>query len=279
LSGCREETGEIMGRTRQRLAEDKAIVRIAIVDDDDDIVDVLGEVLRRSGYTPDLYTNPRDAALASTSQEYDVIISDLAMPGISGIDLLTQVKDTFPLTQFIMITGYASVKSAAEAMHKGANSYLTKPLTSTQILAHLENAVEKRVLALENERLVFELTTANEQLENKVQELGHTNQLLKQTQQELVRVERVAAIGEVVVSINHCINNSISGIEAAVRFVRGAAGTTGETAGALDKIDVECKEIEAVMGRLKALKEASSSDYVDGIKMIDLKEEEVDATV
>lgn len=267
-----------MGPTEQRLADDKSVVRIAIVDDDDDIVEVLGEVLRRSGYTPDLFTNPRDAALASTSQEYDVIISDLAMPGISGIDLLTQVKDAFPLTQFIMITGYASVKSAAEAMHKGANSYLTKPLTSTQILAHLAKAIEKRALALENERLVFELTTANEQLENKVQELEHTNQLLKQTQQELVKVERVAAIGEVVVSINHCINNSISGIEAATRFVR-AAGVGGEAADALDRIEAECKEIEAVMGRLKTLKEASSADYADGITMIDLKEEEVDATV
>jgi FixJ family two-component response regulator len=271
--------GEIMGRTEQKLAGDKSAVRIAIVDDDDDIVDVLGEVLRRSGYTPDLYTNPRDAALASTSQEYDVIISDLAMPGVSGIDLLGQVKNAFPLTQFIMITGYASVKSAAEAMHKGANSYLTKPLTSTQILAHLEKAIEKRLLALENERLVFELTTANEQLENKVQELEHTNQLLKQTQQELVKVERVAAIGEVVVSINHCINNSISGIQAATRFIKGAVNATGEASDAIERIDTECKEIEAVMGRLKTLKDASTSDYVEGIKMIDLKNEEVDATV
>ena len=268
-----------MARTDQSVVGDKSAVRIAIVDDDDDIVDVLGEVLRRSGYTPDLYTNPRDAALASTSQEYDVIISDLAMPGVSGIDLLTQVKAAFPLTQFIMITGYASVKSAAEAMHKGANSYLTKPLTSTQILAHLQNAVEKRLLALENERLVFELTTANEQLENKVQELEHTNQLLKHTQQELVRVERVAAIGEVVVSINHSINNSLSGIQAAVRFVKSGADVTGEAVEALDRVEAECKEIEAVMSRLKSLKEASASDYVEGIKMIDLKDEEVDATV
>jgi FixJ family two-component response regulator len=262
-----------MVRAEMNPAEDKRSIRVAIVDDDDDIVDVLGEVLRRAGYRPDLYTNPRDASLAATSQEYDVIVSDLAMPGISGIDLLTQVKNTFPLTQFIVITGYASVKSAAEAMHKGANSYLTKPLTSTQILAHIEKAVEKRLLAMENERLLFELTTANEQLENKVQELEHTNTLLKQTQQELVKVERVAAIGEVVVSINHCVNNSISGIEAAVRFIRNGNGAPAETTAALDKIEAECREVEAVIGRLRSLKEASSADYVDGIKMIDLKEE------
>jgi FixJ family two-component response regulator len=268
-----------MVRSENKPAEDKRSIRIAIVDDDDDIVDVLGEVLRRSGYEPDLYTNPRDAAVAATSQEYDVIISDLAMPGISGIDLLSQVKKTFPLTQFLMITGYASVKSAAEAMHRGAISYLTKPLTSTQILAHLEKAVEKRLLALENERLLFELTTANEQLENKVQELEHSNRLLKQTQQELVRMERVAAIGEVVVSINHCINNSISGVQAAVRFIRNNGALVGEGASALDTVEAECKEIESVMARLKSLKDASSSDYVDGIKMIDLKEEKVDATI
>jgi FixJ family two-component response regulator len=268
-----------MVRTEKRIIDDKRSVRIAIVDDDDDIVDVLGEVLRQAGYAPDLYTSPRDASLAATSQEYDVVISDLAMPGISGIDLLSRIKDTFPLTQFIVITGYASVKSAAEAMHRGANSYLTKPLTSTQILAHLEKAIEKRLLALENERLLFELTTANEQLENKVQELQHANRLLKQTQQELVRVERVAAIGEVVVSINHCINNSLSGIQAAVRFIRSSAGLTGEAAAALDNIETECREVDAVVGRLRSLKDATSSEYVEGIRMIDLKEEEANATV
>jgi FixJ family two-component response regulator len=271
--------GETMKCNRQVGNVEKRSIRIAVVDDNEDIVELLGEVLKQSGYCSDLFTVSKDALLASTSQEYDIVITDLEMPEVSGIDLLARVKEVFPLTQFLMITGYASVKSAADAMHRGAISYLTKPLTSTQIMAHVEKALEKRSLSLENERLIFELTGSNEALENKVQELEHVNELLSQTQEDLVKVERLAAIGQVVVSINHSINNSVSGIKAAVHVIRNSAELDPETAGSLDKVDAECNEIEAVVARLKSLRKAKPEEYVDGVKMIGLKEEKVDATV
>ena len=250
-------------------------VRIAIVDDDEEILHLLGEVLKRGTYSPDLYAHAPDALVAARSQEYDLVITDLEMPEVSGIDLLAGVKEVFPLTQFIMITGYASVKSAAEAMHKGAVSYLTKPLTSSQILAYVDKALERRFLALENQRLILELSSANESLTSKVCELERVNDLLKHTQQELVRAERLAAIGEVVVSINHSINNSVSAIQAAVRFMKGQEGTAAGAGDALEKIEEECREIESVITRLKSLKEAKPTEYAEGISMIKLKEDEL----
>ncbi len=257
--------------------DDTSTIRIAVIDDDEDIVSILGEVLKRAGYTPDLYTRSGDALLATSSQEYDRVISDLEMPEVSGSEILTSVKRVFPLTEVIMITGYASVKSAADAMHKGAHSYLSKPLTSTQIIAHVKKAIEKRLLALDNQRLIYELSTTNEVLQNKVNELAHLNDLLKQAQHDLVKVERLAAIGEVVVSINHCINNSISGIKAALRFMKNTGDMNREGIKALETIEEECAEIEAVVTRLKSLREAAPTEYADGIRMIDLKEEEVNA--
>ncbi len=250
-------------------------VRIAIVDDDEEILHLLGEVLKRGRYSPDLYAHSPDAMVAAKSQEYDLIITDLEMPEVSGIGLLGAVKEVFPLTQFIMITGYASVKSAADAMHKGAVSYLTKPLTSAQILAYVDKALERRFLALENQRLILELSSANELLTSKVQELERLNTVLKRTQQELVRAERLAAIGEVVVSINHSINNGVSAIQAAVRFMRSQPSVLAGAADALDRIENECGEIEGVIARLKSLKEAKPTEYTDGITMINLKEEEI----
>ncbi len=268
-----------MEREKHRLTEIESLSRIAIVDDDEDILGLLGDVLKRGRYSPDLFSSSPDALLAAKSQEYDLIITDLEMPQVSGIELLTEVKQVFPLTQFIMITGYASVKSAAEAMHKGAVSYLTKPLTSGQILAHVEKALEKRSLALENQRLIFELHTANEALTNKVQELEKLNNLLKKTQDELVRVERLAAISEVVVSISHTINNCISGIQAATRHIRRHANLDSSCSQALERIDEECREIEAVVARLRSLRDAKATDYVDGIKMIGIEKDEVKSTV
>jgi FixJ family two-component response regulator len=253
--------------------KDRSLVRIAVVDDDDDIVTVLGEVMKRAEYVPDLFSCSSDARLAATSQEYDVVIADLQMPEVDGIQLLTAVKNVFPLSQFIMITGYADVRTAVEAMHQGAVSYLTKPLTSSQILAHVEKALERRLLALDNQRLIYELTNANQSLKNKVEELKHMNELLTKTQKDLVEAERLAAIGEVVVSINHAINNSVSGIKAAVRFVRHL-GIEGESVKALAKIDDECTEIEAVVARLNGLRNTQSTEYVDGIRMTEIESEE-----
>ncbi len=257
------------------IKHDKELVRIAIVDDNEDIVELLGEVLQSADYSPDLFTNSKDAMLASTSMEYDIVITDLEMPEITGIELLTRVKEIFPLTQFIMITGYASVKSAADAMHRGAVSYLTKPLTSSQVIAHVEKALENRLLILENQRLIYELSTTNKELETKLRELNHLNDLLRKTQENLVKAERQAAVGEVVVSLNHSINNSISGIKAASRYIRNSANLTSECIEALEEIDEECSEIEAVMQRLKTLRSTPTAEYVDGIKMIDLEAEKV----
>ncbi len=277
MCGCPADVGASMETINTDKPDELSTIRIAVIDDDEDIVAVLGEVLKRAGYTPDLYTSSGDALIAATSQEYDLVISDLEMPEVSGSEILTSVKRVFPLTEVIMITGYASVKSASDAMHEGAHSYLSKPLTSTQIVAHVRKAIEKRLLALDNQRLIFELSTTNEALQNKVKELAHLNDLLKQTQKDLVKVERLAAIGEVVVSINHCINNSISGIKAAVRFMKSIGNMNKEGIKALDTIEDECREIEAVVTRLKSLREAAPTEYADGIRMIDLKEEEENA--
>jgi FixJ family two-component response regulator len=246
--------------------------RIAVVDDNEDIVTLLGDVLRRGDYVPDLYSSSREALMAATSKEYDLIVCDLEMPEVTGINLLAEVKAVFPLTQFIMITGYASVKSAVEAMHKGAVSYLTKPLTSTQIMVHVQNALEKRFLSLENTRLIYELTAANEALETKVAELKHLNELLRDTQADLVRAERLAAIGEVVVSINHTINNSLAGIQAAARYLRSLQTLEGEAAETLARVDTECREIESVLGRLRSLRDPAAVEYLDGVRMIGIEE-------
>lgn len=259
-------------------ASEKRLIRIAVVDDNEDIVSLLGDVLRNAGYSPDLFTSSRDALLASTSMEYDVVITDLEMPDVSGIDLLWRVKQSFPLTQFIMITGYASVRSAAEAMHKGAISYLAKPLSSSQIIAHVEKAIENRLLSLENQRLIYELSTANKELEAKVAELNRVNDLLRKAQEDIVRMERQAAIGEVVVSLNHSVNNSVSAIKAACRFLKKKMVFSGECEDAIKRIEAECSEIEGIMMRLKLLRSPQTTEYVDDIKMIKLEPQSTNAS-
>ncbi len=87
------------------------------------------------------------------------MITDIQMPGASGLDLLRAVKETSPETVVIMITAFATTETAIEAMKEGAYDYLTKPFKVDEIRLVVEKALEKKLLTVENQRLRTELRT------------------------------------------------------------------------------------------------------------------------
>jgi len=108
----------------------------------------------------DVVTAPgvREATLAVEADDFDVVISDVQMPGGSGIDLLRTVKEIAPETVVVMITAFATTETAIEAMKQGAYDYVTKPFQVDELRLVLEKALEKKLLTDENARLRGELT-------------------------------------------------------------------------------------------------------------------------
>jgi two-component system, NtrC family, response regulator PilR len=131
--------------------------RILIVDDEAGMRDFLSILLRKEGYG---VTAAEDAARAlemTARGEFDLVISDLSMPGLSGIELLRQTKAASPDTPVILITAYASTESAIEALKLGAYDYLIKPFDVEELKAVTRNALERRRLETENHILKREL--------------------------------------------------------------------------------------------------------------------------
>jgi diguanylate cyclase (GGDEF)-like protein len=138
------------------MAEPADRARVLIVDDDrfqrELVCDVLGD---RADVVP--CANADEALAALRAGPADLLLSDLAMPGRSGLELMQQVVRDHPGTDFVIVTGHASVPSAVEALRMGASDYLEKPVRAEDLVLVLERTLGRRRLLTENQRLKEEL--------------------------------------------------------------------------------------------------------------------------
>jgi len=130
---------------------------IHVIDDEPVIHDVLAQLLTSEGYEVEISASGEEALEKFPSQSFDVILLDLLMPGMDGIEVLRRIKKVDPLAAVIIITAYGSVESAISAMKIGALDYVQKPFKHNDLLLAIEKAVERKRLQDENIRLKHEL--------------------------------------------------------------------------------------------------------------------------
>jgi DNA-binding NtrC family response regulator len=135
--------------------------RLLIVDDEVELMRALCESLRDEGFDPVGFTRPEDALAELPGGDFDVLLSDLMMPGTDGIQLLRAALAIDPVLVGVIMTGQGSIQTAVEAMKSGAFDYVLKPFRLQQVMPVLDRAMEVRRLRTENARLrkyVGELT-------------------------------------------------------------------------------------------------------------------------
>ncbi len=124
--------------------------RILVVDDELSLREMLSILLKRAGYEVTEAGGTEAAVAALEKGSWDLVLTDLSMPGGGGIAVLDKAKDVSADTQVILMTAYATTESAVEAMKKGAFDYLLKPFKNEELLIVIRNALEKKALAREN---------------------------------------------------------------------------------------------------------------------------------
>lgn len=124
----------------------KKIGRVMVVDDEENIRDVLSNYLDSLGYIVETANDGEDALSKFKRGGFDLIISDLLMPTVDGLELLKQVRELDKEVIFLMITGYPSIETAVEAIKKGAYDYITKPFHMEDVKIRIERAFEKKNL-------------------------------------------------------------------------------------------------------------------------------------
>lgn len=126
---------------------------ILIVDDDNGNRDGLALLLQQAGYEVTATDSGERALQHLAEASFAIIITDLLLPGISGLDILRRVKERAPQTHVILMTGHASTETAVEAMKEGAFDYLTKPVNVNELKILLKKALESSRLIAENQYL------------------------------------------------------------------------------------------------------------------------------
>jgi two-component system, OmpR family, alkaline phosphatase synthesis response regulator PhoP len=138
---------------------------LLVVDDDRDVCHLMAMTLKQVGYKVTEAYSGWDAVELTTRQSYDVLLTDINMPKIDGVQLMKRVKEASPSTAIILITGAPSLDSAVESIKGGAHSYLMKPCSSAEICAAVESAIRSN----RKSRLMQELVDS---IQDNVSELG-----------------------------------------------------------------------------------------------------------
>lgn len=151
-----------MGKKGEERGEDERL-KILIVDDEEDFVESLSDLLKSHGYLVETAGSVKSAEKKIESFNADVVLLDIRLGKGSGIDLLSIIKESSPLTVCVMMTAYADVNSAVEALKEGAYDYLRKPLDPMDLLTTLNRCYEK--LQLEQEKMIVDKTLWERNLE------------------------------------------------------------------------------------------------------------------
>ena len=120
--------------------------RILVVDDEQSMRDLLAEYLNEYGYEVTCAVNGQEALRIYEQGHFDIILSDLYMEPMNGLELLNKIKEIKPDAIFIMITGHPSIKTSIEVIKKGARDYITKPFNIDEIKVKIERALLEKNL-------------------------------------------------------------------------------------------------------------------------------------
>lgn len=158
------------------------IARILVLDDEESILEILGHHLSEAGHKPELFQYPADALEKLKTDRFDLLVTDLKMPSIHGIEVVQRAKELDPRIAVIVVTAMMDVTSAIEALRAGADDYLLKPFNLVEITISVNRVLERR-------RLLLEIDQHHNELEARVRdataELQATNDELRKTKLHL----------------------------------------------------------------------------------------------
>ena len=133
------------------------MAKILVVDDNPDVLKLIADILESNDYEVKTVSNGASAIKELENNDYDMVLTDLMMPDVDGMQVLENAILKTTKTMCIILTGHGTIKSSVEAIKKGAFDYITKPVSPTELLIYVEKALKFKNLEEENVRLKKEL--------------------------------------------------------------------------------------------------------------------------
>lgn len=249
-----EEITAALGRAQEKLAEREELsykYRILVVDDEVEIVKRLKKVLRKEGYDVVGAGCGKEGLKVVENEKIDVIISDIQMNDMDGIEVLQRAKKLYCDIEGIVVTGFKDQELAIRSLRAGALDYITKPVNLEELLFSVQKAIER--INLNRDRLYRNrelklsseiISKMNEELERRIEERSKE---LTKTQSQLFQTSKLATLGEMSAGIAHEMNQPLGGIYLVAKYIRKLMERGKLTE---EEIDSGLKDIEASVNRM-----------------------------
>jgi two-component system NtrC family sensor kinase len=174
-------------------------IRLLLVDDEFAFINSLSKVFKNRGIVPETAGNGKECLSLLEQTPVDVVVLDVKMPGMNGIETLRHIKSKYPKTEVILLTGHANTQDGVEGIKSGAFDYLSKPIEIEHLFGKIRQAFEKIRLMEENQR---------------------QEELRAGIEKQMIVAERLASLGTMAVGVAHEINNPIAIIHEAADWMR-----------------------------------------------------------
>jgi two-component system, NtrC family, sensor kinase len=223
--------------------------RILIVDDEDSIRKLFSEVFADQ-YRCTTASNAEEAITALEKESFALVITDVRMPGLNGIELLREISSRFPETAVIVVSGIDRTQRVLDAVRLGAYDYLIKPCELDVLQITVERALERRALL----RMARKY---KEDLEKRNKELACRTAELERLQAQLVHSEKMVSLGQLAAGIAHELNNPASAIYGNMEFLKRFSNGLEQVLKFYEKIELLPEEEK----ELSILKEKTEFNY------------------
>ncbi|MBN1142332.1 MAG: response regulator [Deltaproteobacteria bacterium] len=234
---------------------------ILVVDDEPMILELAAMVLGTRGYEVFRAQSGEEGLRMVAEKRPAVALLDYMLPGMDGMTALRRIRQEFPETYVVMLTGKGSEEIAVELMKAGASDYILKPFRSHDLLERIGNVLRVRRAELSNlelrrerERLLKEIESWNLELERRIAE---KTQELEAAHKELLLGEKLVALGHVVAGMAHEIRNPLNAISLFAQILHSGMEQGSEAAECAEKILQEVDRIDGILLKLLATSKRS----------------------
>jgi signal transduction histidine kinase len=214
-----DEMHTALGRAVEKVIEKEDYIfkhTVLVVDDDKQFTTLIKEILQKEGYAVYVANDGKQGLNIISKLKIDIILIDIELPIINGMDLLGEAKKYHKDNEVIMITGHGNEELAIKALRRGAMNYLRKPINLDEILIAVDHAKEKVILFRNqlyrnrelkiNTEIVLKM---NEELERRIED---STLAVKQIQGQLFQTSKLATLGEMAAGLAHELNQPLTGI-------------------------------------------------------------------